>query len=65
MAMASCTWIGDYPNQVQIAEWQDLEEHRVRFTSWCVTEQGGVKEVVGIQYQPMGTHETRLPKSMF
>lgn len=54
MAMASCTWIGDYPNQVQIAEWQDLEEHRVRFTSWCVTEQGGVKEVVGIQYQPMG-----------
>lgn len=40
--MASCTWIRDYPNQVQIVEGQALEEHRVRFTSCCVWPSGGV-----------------------
>lgn len=41
MALVFFTWIWDYPGQVQIAEWQALEEHWVRFTSWCVTEQEG------------------------
>lgn len=37
VAVASFTGIEDYPCQVQIAKWQALKEHWVRFTSWCET----------------------------